>query len=180
MVVVLADDLGGDLKKFYLSIVNQMAQPFNPEIHTQAKAAEVAEIIYKAGEGKWGTDESTFCNAICSIPPQFMATVNAAYVAKHGNSLERAIEKEFSGKARDALLYHVGMILHPIETVAVQFEKTMKGIGTDEYGLSAVLVRYQHLLPQVKQATVRRFDRIYGETSGDYRKLLLTILEQAP
>ncbi|EQC33983.1 hypothetical protein SDRG_08662 [Saprolegnia diclina VS20] len=184
MVVVLADDLGGDLKKFYLSVVNQMQQTFNPEIHTQAKAVEVAEIIYKAGEGKWGTDEATFCNAICSIPPQFMPAVNAAYVAKQGHTLERAIEKEFGGKAKEALLYHVGMILHPIETIAVQFEKTMKGIGTDEYGLSTALVRYQHFLPQVKQAYQAKYgsslrDRIHGETSGDYRALLLTILEQS-
>ncbi|EQC30699.1 hypothetical protein SDRG_11752 [Saprolegnia diclina VS20] len=182
MVVVLADDLGGDLKTFFLAIVNQMAQPYNPSIHTQAKAQEFAEVIYKAGEGKWGTDESAFCNALCSIPAQFMATVNAAYVAKHGNSLERAIEKEFGGKSEDALLYHVGMILHPIETIAVQIERTMKGIGTDEYGLASAIVRYQHLLPQVKQAYQSKYntslrDRIHGETSGDLRNLLLTILE---
>ncbi|KDO28691.1 hypothetical protein SPRG_06545 [Saprolegnia parasitica CBS 223.65] len=161
-----------------------MQQPFNPEIHTQAEAVEVAEIIYKAGEGKWGTDEATFCNAICSIPPQFMPAVNAAYVAKHGNSLERAIEKEFGGKAEDALLYHVGMILHPIETIAAQFEKTMKGLGTDEYALACAIVRYQHLLPQVKQAYQAKYgkslrDRIYGETSGDFRALLLAILEHS-
>nr|ABC59142.1 annexin [Saprolegnia monoica] len=184
LVVVLADDLSGDLKKFYLAIVNQMAQPYNPAIHTQAKAEEIAEVIYKAGEGKWGTDESAFCNALCSIPPQFLATVNAAYVAKHGNSIERAIEKEFGGKSEDALLYHVGMILHPIETIATQFEKTMKGIGTDEYGLSAAIVRYQALLPQVTQAYHAKYgsslrDRIHGETSGDFRKLLLTILEHS-
>ncbi|OQR93099.1 Annexin (Annexin) Family [Thraustotheca clavata] len=184
MVVTLADDLGGDLKKFFLAIVNQMAQPYNPSIHTQAKAVEVAEAIYKAGEGKWGTDESAFFNALCSIPAPFMATVNAAYVAKHGNTIERAIEKEFSGKAEDALLYHVGMILHPIETIATQFEKAMKGFGTDEYGLAAAIVRYQHLLPQVTKAYQAKYgtslrDRIYGETSGDFRTLLLTILEHS-
>ncbi|OQS02157.1 annexin [Thraustotheca clavata] len=184
MVVVLDDDLGGDLKKFYLAIVNQMAQTFDPEIHNQAKATEIADTIYKAGEGKWGTDEATFCNALCSIPPQFMPAVNAAYAAKQGHSLERAIEKEFSGKARDALVFHVGMNLHPIETIAAEFEKTMHGFGTDEYGLSAALVRYQHLLPQLKQAYKAKFgkilrDRIHGETSGDYRKLLLTILDNS-
>ncbi|OQR86363.1 annexin [Achlya hypogyna] len=184
MVVTLADDLGGDLKTFVLAVVNQMTQEYNPAIHTQAKAAEIADIIYKAGEGKWGTDESAFCNALCSIPPQFMATVNAAYVAKHGNSLERAIEKEFGGKAEDAILYHVGMILNPIETIAVQFERTMKGMGTDEYGLSAAIVRYQRYLPQVAQVYQSKYgkslrDRIHGETSGNYRDLLLTILEHS-
>ncbi|EQC33986.1 hypothetical protein SDRG_08665, partial [Saprolegnia diclina VS20] len=184
MAVVLADDLGGDLKVFVQAILNINPPAYNPEIHTPAKAAEVAEVIYKAGEGKWGTDESAFCNALVAIPPAFLSSVNAAYIAKHGNSLERAIEKEFGGKAEDALLYHVGMILHPIETIAGQFEKTMKGIGTDEYNLSAAIVRYQHLLPQVKQAYKDKYDtplrdRIYGETSGNYRKVLLAIVEQA-
>ncbi|OQR95568.1 Annexin (Annexin) Family [Thraustotheca clavata] len=184
LVVTIADDLSGDIKTFYLAVLNQMAQEFNPAIHTQARAEELAEIIYKAGEGKWGTDESTFCNTLCSIPPQFLAAVNAAYARKHDHQLITAIEKEFGGKAEDAIVYHVNMILHPIETIVDQFEKTMKGIGTDEYGLSATLVRYQSLLPQVKKAYRAKYnqslrDRIEGEASGDYGKLLLLIYDHS-
>ncbi|OQR92442.1 Annexin (Annexin) Family [Achlya hypogyna] len=184
LVVTINDELSGDLKTFYLAALNQMAQDYNPSIHTPAKAAEIADTIYKAGEGKWGTDESTFCNAICSVPGPFLAAVDAAYNAKHEHGLVLAIQKEFGGKAEDGLVFHVNSILRPIETVAELFESTMKGMGTDEIGLSAAIVRYQHILAQVKQAYHAKYgrslrQRIEGETSGDYRKLLLTILERA-
>ncbi|KDO29631.1 hypothetical protein SPRG_05584 [Saprolegnia parasitica CBS 223.65] len=184
LVVAINDDVSGDLKTFYLAALNQMSQAYNPSIHTPAKAAEIAETIFKAGEGKWGTDESAFSNAICSIPPQFLAAVDAAYAAKHSHGLVHAIQKEFGGKAEDGLVYHVNIILHPIETIVEQIESTMSGIGTDEYGLSAAIVRYQHLLSQVKQAYQAKYgkplrQRIEGETSGDYRALLLTILDHS-
>ncbi|KAF0711623.1 Aste57867_5173 [Aphanomyces stellatus] len=184
LVVVVADDIGGDLKKHYLAVLNAMTQNYDPAIHNRHKAEETAEIIYKAGEGKWGTDESTFCNTLMSIPPQFLREVDAAYVAKHTNSLRRAIEKEFGGHAETAMVYHVDMILNPIETIVDQFEKTMKGMGTDEYGLAAALVRYQSLLPQVAPAYKAKYgkslrDRIYDETSGDFRKLMMVIIEHS-
>ncbi|RHY26868.1 hypothetical protein DYB32_007221 [Aphanomyces invadans] len=184
LVVVIADDIGGDLKKHYLSVLNSLTQKYDPAIHNQRKAEELAEIIYKAGEGKWGTDETTFCNTLWSIPPEFMNQVNAAYVAKHKNSLSRAIEKEFGGHTERAMLFHYNMITDPINTIVEQFEKTMKGIGTDEYGLSAALIRYQAYLPQVAPAYKAKYgeslrDRIYGETSGDFRKLLMTVVENS-
>ncbi|OQR95759.1 Annexin (Annexin) Family [Thraustotheca clavata] len=180
--VALADDLSGDLKVFVQAILNLTPPKFNPLIHTEAKAIEIAEVIYKAGEAKWGTDEATFCNTICSIPAQFLASVDAAYTTKHGHGLFRAIQSEFSGKAKDVILYHVGMILDPIHTIADLIERTMKGIGTDEFGLSATLVRYQQLLPQVKPAYAAKYgvslqDRITGETTGDYRQLLLYVVD---
>ncbi|KAF0693815.1 Aste57867_15254 [Aphanomyces stellatus] len=184
LVVVVADDVGGDLKKHYLSVLNAMTQRFDPAIHNQHKAEELAEIIYKAGEGKWGTDEATFCNTLWSIPAEFMPQVDAAYVAKHKNNLHRAIEKEFGGHAERAMLYNFDMIVDPINTIVDQFEKTMKGMGTDEYGLAAALVRYQAYLPHVAPAYKAKYgqslrDRIYGETSGDFRKLLMIVVESS-
>ncbi|KAF0693816.1 Aste57867_15255 [Aphanomyces stellatus] len=184
LVVVIADDIGGDLKKVYLSALNSMAQTFDPAVHNRHKAEELAEIIYKAGEGKWGTDESAFCNTLFSIPAEFLGQVDAAYKGKHNHGLIVAIEKEFGGDAERALKYHVNMILNPIEAIAEQFEKTMKGMGTDEYSLSAALVRYSSALPQVAQAYHHIYktdlrERIHGETSGDFRKLLLIVYDRA-
>jgi hypothetical protein len=183
LVVVIADDVGGDLKKHYLAVLNAMSQPYNPSIHNQQKAEELADIIYKAGEGKWGTDESTFCNTLWSIPPEFIRAVDAAYVAKHKSSLRKAIEKEFTGDSETAMVYHLDMLLDPINTIAVQIEKTMKGLGTDEYGLACAIVRYQSVLKDVGRAYKAKYNtdlraRIVGETSGDYRKLLTVLLDK--
>ncbi|KAG9404131.1 hypothetical protein AC1031_005670 [Aphanomyces cochlioides] len=184
MAVVLADDLSGDLRKYFLAVMNIHPHPYNPTIHTDAKAVEIAEVIYKAGEGKWGTDESTFFNTLLSIPHQFLSKVDKAYKEKHGNNLTRAIEKEFSGKCEETAAFGIGMILSPIETVADLLERTMKGWGTDEYGLSTALVRYQPFLKDVAVVYQAKYgrslrDRVYGETSGDYRNLLITLIETA-
>merc|ERR1712137_141342 len=111
-----------------------------------------------------------------------MGQVDRAYTNKYGNNLQKAIKKEFGGKVEDALLHHVGMILDPYTTIAELIEKTMKGLGTDEYGLSAAIVRYHHIIEPVQQAYQKKYtktlkDRIIGETSGRFRELLLKMLE---
>ncbi|ETV97655.1 hypothetical protein H310_09546 [Aphanomyces invadans] len=184
LVVVVADDVGGDLKKVYLAALNSFAQTYDPAVHTRHKAEEIAEVIYKAGEGKWGTDESAFVNALYSIPSEFLAAVDAAYKAKHNHGLIVAIEKEFSGDAERALKFHVQIQLNTVEAIADQFEKTMKGLGTDEYGLTAALIRYSSILPQVAQVYKAKHgkhlrERIHGETSGDFQKLLMIVYDRA-
>ncbi|RHY47284.1 hypothetical protein DYB30_006520 [Aphanomyces astaci] len=184
LVVVIADDIGGDLKKVYLAALNSFAQAYDPSIHTRHKAEEVAEAIYKAGEGKWGTDESAFVNALYSVPSEFLPAVDAAYKAKHNHGLIVAVEKEFTGDAERALKFHVQIQLNAVETVANHIESTLKGIGTDEYGLTAAIVRYASILPQVAQAYKAKHgkdlrERIHGETSGDFGKVLLVVYDRA-
>jgi hypothetical protein len=79
--------------------------PFNPAFHTDAKAQEDAEKLYKAGEGKWGTDEETFIKILFSSPPQYFEMLNALYAKKYNNTIHVAVKKEFGGDAEKALLY---------------------------------------------------------------------------
>ncbi|CAH0513677.1 unnamed protein product [Peronospora belbahrii] len=81
-----------------------------------------------------------------------------------------------------ALLYHVRMIFEPFELLAELFKNTMEGIGTDEYGLSAAVVRYHSMLPEIKTAFKQLYreelrDDIRDDTSGKYRDLLLGIVD---
>ncbi|OQR85099.1 Annexin (Annexin) Family [Thraustotheca clavata] len=182
LLLTIDDYLSGDIKTFYFAVLSRRALEFNPASHNQARAEELADIMYRAGESKG--DEAFFFNTLCSIPSKFLSTVNAAYARKYDHQLTSAIEKKFGGQAKDAILYHANMILHPIETIADKLESTMKGIGIDEYGLSATLVRYQALLPQAKKAYRAKYnqslrDRIQGKTSGDYGKLLLLIYDHS-
>ncbi|KAG1697447.1 hypothetical protein DVH05_016321 [Phytophthora capsici] len=74
------------------------------------------------------------------------------------------------------------------------FEKTMKGLGTDEDALSATLVRYHGVLNDIRPVYKKKYgkelrdrpvykkkygkelrDRIHGETSG---KLLLAVFDE--
>lgn len=174
-------ELSGDLKKFILTCLQELTEEYNPAIHTDEKAEEIAETIYNAGQGKWGTDEKTFFRTIISTPAEFLPRVDYIYSRKYGNTLEKAVKKELGGKTEDACLFAVGMILNPYETIAQLFESTMKGLGTDEDRLTACVVRYQHILPKVKDAYKKKYgkslrDRIHGEVSGKYRDLMLRLI----
>ncbi|RLN53379.1 hypothetical protein BBP00_00009337 [Phytophthora kernoviae] len=176
-------ELSGDLKKVILTAMRGEVVAFDASVHTSAKVAADVDALYKAGEGKWGTDEEPFIRIVVLSPSEHLRNIDAAYSKKYKKtSVIKAIKGEFKGDAQAALLYHVRMVFEPFELLADLFESTMKGLGTDEYGLSAAVVRYHVMLPQVKTAYKKLYGkelskRIRGDTSGEYRDLLLAIVD---
>ena len=69
--------------------------------------------------------------------------VNLVYADKYGYSLEKAMEKEFTGKAKDGLIFTIGMKLKPFPTIANLIKSACAGIGTNEMLLIDSIVRYQ-------------------------------------
>ncbi|ETK76597.1 hypothetical protein L917_16752 [Phytophthora nicotianae] len=182
LAVTLNSELSGDFRKVVMAILQSSQEPYNPAVHNAAKAEEEAVALYKAGQGRLGTNEEVFIGILVKAPPELLKMMDAVYVAKYNNNIAKAVDKEFSGDAKKSLNYLVRSTLDPYPAIAEVFEKTMKGFGTDETGLSTALVRYQSVLPHVKAAYKRLYheelrDRISGETSGDYKKLLLEVFD---
>jgi hypothetical protein len=180
--VRLNGELGGDFKKVIVASLQGALVDFNASFHTAAKAEEDADALYAAGQGKFGTDEEAFIKIIVTSPPEHLRNINAVYAKKYNYTVIKAVDKEFGGDAKKALLFAVRLVLEPLELLAEYFESTMKGFGTDEDGLSAAVVRYHIVLPQIKEAYKKAYkkdlkDRIHGETSGDYRTLLEMIVD---
>ncbi|KAF4031775.1 Annexin [Phytophthora infestans] len=67
---------------------------------------EDAELIFKAVEGRWGTDENRLVNVLLASPPEHLSNIIAAYQAKYRHDLVRAIQKDFSGNKRDARIFY--------------------------------------------------------------------------
>ena len=158
-------------------------EEFDPQYHTEEKAKADSEAFYKAGQGKMGTNEKKMFEIICFSPPQHLRAVGADYADKRGYTLSKALEKELGSGVEDAGLFIVGMKLKPYETIANLIKKSCKGFGTDELLLTACIVRYQNILHQVMIAYIELFgktiqDLVKEETGGDYRKLLLTLLDR--
>jgi hypothetical protein len=59
---------------------------------------------FDIGEGRLGTDESTFNSIICTRSWAHLRHVMTLYLANYGHSLEKAIASEFSGNAEKVLL----------------------------------------------------------------------------
>lgn len=184
MADVVSSELSGSLKKLLMACVQGIEEKYDPTFHNESKAQEDADTFYKKGQGKWGTDESALFHIIVKSPPQYLKLVDDAYVAKHKVNLERAIEKELSGKVKKAAIFELGMKLTPYPTMAEHIKSTCAGMGTDELGLSCAILRYQHVLPRVMIEHTNLFgktihDRVASETSGDYKNLLLEMIRVA-
>ncbi|KAG7399477.1 hypothetical protein PHYBOEH_008849 [Phytophthora boehmeriae] len=182
LAVSISDEISGDFLAVIMKALQEPLVEYKPSFHTKEKAAEDAELIYKAGEGKWGTDENNFIKVLLASPPSHVRNIEAAYQAKYEHGLVYAIENEFSGSACAALTYFVRMSLEPWIFLAEHIEGTMAGAGTDETALSAAIVRYHsylgHIMPAYeKKYQTSLYDRIKGEVSGKYQELLLQLID---
>lgn len=180
--VMVSSELGGDFKAAVMLALQEPLIEYKASFHTKAKAEEDAELLYKAGEGKWGTDEGTFLRVLLSSPPKHLLAIDAAYAEKHEHGIVKAIKNEFSGTANTALVFYARLTLEPWVALAELFEASMKGLGTDESALSADCIRYHPYLNKIKAAYETQFklslrERIHGEATGKYQELLLHIVD---
>lgn len=179
---LIKSELRGNLADIHFTCVQGAEEQYDPHYHTEEKSREDAEAIYEAGQGRLGTDEKSIFKILCFSPPHYLEAVNAKYAEKYGYTLFKAFEKEFSGDVEKAALFTLGMKLKPYETVALLIKSSCAGIGTDELPLTACIVRYQHIMKRVMLAHIYMFgksvkDRVKSETSGNYKTLLLEVLE---
>uniref|UniRef100_W5N0P7 Annexin n=1 Tax=Lepisosteus oculatus TaxID=7918 RepID=W5N0P7_LEPOC len=148
------------------------------------KAQEDAQRLFQAGEGKLGTDESSFNMILATRSfPQLRATVEAyGRIGKH--DLITAIKKEFSGYVESGLVAIVQCAQNRPAFFAERLYKSMKGAGTDDSSLTRIVVTRSEIdLVQIKEAFMQMYQKtlytmVEGDTSGDYKRLLLAIVGQ--
>jgi len=140
--------------------------PVNP---AEVQADVVA--LYKAGEGKVGTDEKVFIRILTHHAPWYNMALNQTYAQTHKHDLHKAIGKEFSGSIKVLLQ---ALVMGPYEYWADRLYHTMKGAGTDDTSLVFILTLLERPelmllreLVQTRHSTDLR-QLMKGELSGDY------------
>jgi len=145
------------------------------------EAKTQAERLFKAGEGKLGTDEKVFNEVICAYSPWALRQISEAYKAKHKHTLEQAIKGETSGNYEDLL---VALLKTPHEYFADRLYDSIAGLGTDDtFLIYAFGVLSKHDMHKVAHIFNERHPKRGGlakavkeDTSGDYQDLLMQIL----
>ncbi|KAH9514714.1 Annexin A11, partial [Bulinus truncatus] len=174
-------DTSGHFKRLLVSLVSGHREPDRTEPDVELAKKEAKEL-YDAGEKQMGTDESVFNRVLClrSII-QLRETFNQ-YKAISGKDIEKSIESEMSGNLELGCLAIVKVAKNPAAFFAELLHKSMKGAGTKDKALiRAVVSRSEVDMDFIKKEFQAKYSKslasfIEGDTSGDYKKLLIAIV----
>lgn len=179
----MRSDLSGKTERLYDMVLaarrTEESAPINPQ-----QIDQNVNDLYKATEGQMGTDELQVCAIISSASTLQLRAIADAYQRRYQRTLAECIKKEFSGHMEDALLYMVYRATDPAKHDADMLEAAMSGAGTKDEALVRRLVmihwsrdRLQQCKGAYKHWHKRELvERLKGETSGDYERLLVQIV----
>ncbi|XP_055462063.1 annexin A7 isoform X3 [Psammomys obesus] len=178
----IRSDTSGHFERLLVSMC-QGNRDENQSINHQM-AQDDAQRLYQAGEGRLGTDESCFNMILATRSfPQLRATMEA-YSRMANRDLLSSVSREFSGYVESGLKAILQCALSRPAFFADRLYYSMKGAGTDDSTLVRIVVTRSEIdLVQIKQMFSQMYQKtlstmIAGDTSGDYRKLLLAIVGQ--
>ncbi|XP_040042697.1 annexin A5b isoform X1 [Gasterosteus aculeatus] len=177
----LEEDISGDTSGHFKRLLVILLQG-NRQSGVQGGNVEAdAQVLFKAGEQKFGTDEQTFVTILGNRSAEHLRKVFDAYMKLAGFEMEESIKRETSGGLRDLLL----AVVKCARSVPTYFAETlyyaMKGAGTDDDTLIRVMVTRSEVDLFDVRTEFRKlfacslFSMIKGDTGGDYRKALLLL-----
>ncbi|CAI5784780.1 annexin A3 [Podarcis lilfordi] len=175
----ISSDTSGDFRQALLTLADGRRDEHQRPDEQLAK--KDAQILYNAGEKRWGTDEGKFIEVLCfSSFPQLKLTFEE-YRNISGKKLEDSIQSETSGSFEDLLLAIVKCANNTPAFFAERLHKSLKGAGTDEFTLNRILASRSEIdlldirAEYKKLYGVSLYSAIKSDTSGDYEATLLRI-----
>ena len=143
-----------------------------------------ANTLVRAGVGRWGTDEAMFNKIFALRSACELKVISEIYEKQCGKTLLKSIDSEFSGDIKKLLKTVVHGLLNPAEYFATQVHDAVKGLGTHDWKLMRLIISRAEIdLPRMKVEYQRLYGKdmlgaVRGDTSGDYRKILIAILNR--
>ena len=142
-----------------------------------------AQDLFDAGEAEWGTDESQFNVILASRSFEQLNMIFEKYSEIAGKEVEDAIKEEMSGDVQDAMMAVVKCARLQAVYFAERLYKSMNGVGTDDIGLTRVMVSRSEVdLADIKIQFSAMYEQeleqfIEEDIGGDYKRLMLAICQ---
>ncbi|KAG5831762.1 hypothetical protein ANANG_G00307220 [Anguilla anguilla] len=175
----ISSDTSGHFRRLLVSLA-QGNRDERPQVDISL-AKQDAQALYAAGENKLGTDESKFNAILCARSKPHLRAVFHEYQQMCGRDIEKSICREMSGDLESGMVAVVKCIKNTPAYFAERLYKAMKGAGTKDRTLIRIMVSRSEVdMLDIRQEYVKSYQKslythITGDTSGDYRKLLLKL-----
>ncbi|KAB7498054.1 Annexin A7 [Armadillidium nasatum] len=182
----LEKDLKAETSGDFYNLLVMITSAKRDEITTKdpSLAHGLAEALYKAGEKKkFGTDEAEFNRVVSSYSFPLLRMVFDEYTRITGKEFEHAINSELSGDYRDAVKAIYLVSLDKASYFANLLHESMKGVGTKNGTLLRIVITRSEIdMGNIKDEFYKLFskkleDVISSETSGDFKKILLALIQ---
>ncbi|XP_049595132.1 annexin A4 [Syngnathus scovelli] len=179
----LEEDVCGDTSGMFQRVLVSLLTAGRDESESvnEALVSQDAKEIYEAGEARWGTDEVKFLTVLCVRNKKHLLRVFEEYQKISGKDIEESIKREMSGCLEDVFLAIVKCIRNKHAFFAERLYKSMKGLGTTDSVLIRIMVSRAEIdMLDIKAQFLKMYGKslhsfIKGDTSGDYRKILLEL-----
>ncbi|KAM9377807.1 annexin A5a [Pholidichthys leucotaenia] len=127
-----------------------------------------------------GTDEDTILMLLTARINDQRQQIKAAYKKAYGKDLVSALKSELGGLFESLI---VALMTPPVAYDASQLHKALKGAGTDDEVLIEILAsrtgeQMKEIIKLYKKEFGGKLEKdICGDTSGDYQRLLVILLQ---
>ncbi|EPY74770.1 annexin A3 isoform 3, partial [Camelus ferus] len=148
----------------------------------QSEESEINDSDVKYGDKREikGTDENMLISILAERSNAQRQLIVKEYQAAYGKELKDDLKGDLSGELKNLM---VALVTPPAVFDAKQLKKSMKGTGTNEDALIEILTtRTSRQMKEIGHAYCTVYkkslgDAISSETSGDFRKALLTLAD---
>lgn len=180
LVKEVESECSGEYKNTLKALLeSERSQNKNPDLEN---CKNIAEELYKAGEGKLGTNDTVFVKYFTTLSPEELMLVGKEYHKSHKKNLVEVIESEMSGELNKVLKSILYGLISPSEYFARQISVAVKGVGTNDTQLiRSVVSRADEDMKMIKRYYKKLFNKdmaeeVKADTSGNYQKILLHLI----
>lgn len=144
-----------------------------------ANAAADAEALYKSMKGI-GTDDKVLSNIVATRSRDQLQQIKKAFESKYSKTLASFIKGDTSGQYEELL---IALVDDKHDYDAFLVNHAIKGLGTNDEELIEVLCTRNNVdIIGMKQSYQKLYKQemekdVVGDTSGDYRDLLVSLLK---
>lgn len=173
-------DTSGDVRNLLIALL-QASRDEGYEVDEDL-AEQDATSLFEAGEGRFGTDESTFTSVLAQRNYVQLQATFKVYETLSGTDILDTINSEAAGTLKDCYVTLVRCAKNPQLYFARRLNAAMKGAGTDEDTLIRIIVgRSEVDLETIKDMYLEKYDvtlkdALDTECGGDFKRLLMEIL----